>query len=669
MATARTVSRWAALLLLVAFLSGSASLRAAAPLQSSLRFVANAGQLDERARYQVLGGAAGIWLDEQGLWVALPAPDGESLVALRIVADGLGDEATLEPFSQQTGHVSYYSGRDPAGWQERLPVWGGVRYRGAGGASLVVRGDGPLLTLEGHDIALRVDGADLLPSEDGTLRVALPWGAATLPLRIDSLPLDGRAGEAPTQQLLYSTYIGTVAWDEATTVARDAQGRIYAAGHTLSLVFPEGVGRYEAPQHAIETFVVRIVPGSTSFDYLLFINSDVEDFATGLVLDAQNRAFVVGHSDSITNFPATPGAFDTTPNGGFDAYVVRVESDGTLGWATLLGGEGSETATAIRLDAQGRPVIVGGTWSADYPVTPNALTPTLVGDRDIFVTRFTANGSALDYSTFIGGTGQDQAEAMALDAAGGVAITGWTRSTDLPVTPGALSSTLHGPFDAFALRLAPAGNALTLATYIGGAGEDRGYAVLAMGNELVLSGRTVSEDFPKTSNALDSTWGGGTCDFAPCPDAFVLRLNATTSALTYGSYLGAEGWDEARTLGIGSDGLYVGGTTGAATFPTTADAFDRTLDGPRDAFLTLLSPDGTTMRSSTYFGGSGVDTINAVWVESGQAWVAGYSDSPNLPTTPNAYDRTYHDDYDAFVAALSMPSVVQQQLYLPMVMR
>jgi hypothetical protein len=227
--------------------------------------------------------------------------------------------------------------------------------------------------------------------------------------------------------------------------------------------------------------------------------------------------------------------------------------------------------------------VTGATSSADFPTTPGAFDITLGGPSDVFVTKLNASGSALIYSTFLGGTGLDRGIDIAVDGRGRAYVTGETSSADFPTTPGAFDITLGGPSDVFVTKLNASGSALVYSTFLGGSDSDAGLGI-AVGtrDRAYVTGETRSADFPTTPGAFDRTLGGSN-------DAFVTKLKASGSALVYSTFLGGSNLDLGFGIAVDGEGrAYVTGITASPTYPTTPGAFDTTFNGGEDAFVTKL---------------------------------------------------------------------------------
>ncbi len=309
------------------------------------------------------------------------------------------------------------------------------------------------------------------------------------------------------------------------------------------------------------------------------------------------------------------------------------------------------------MDTAGNAYVFGSTTSTDFPTTAGAFQTTFSGGSfDTFVTKLNPTGTALVYSTYLGGTGYDFSAGIAVDTAGNAYVTGYTSSTDFPTTAGAYQTSYGGgDYDAFVTKLNPTGTALVYSTYLGGTGFDQGtgIAVDTTGN-VYVTGITGSTNFPTTPGAFQSTYAGGSYD------AFVTKLNPTGTALVYSTYLGGTSVDEGTGIAVDTAGnTFVTGYTGSTDFPTTAGAFQTSLGSlGGNAFVTKLNSTGTALVYSTYLGGTSSDGGTGIALDpAGNAYVTGFTTSTDFPTTADGYQTTYGGDYDAFVAKFALGPV------------
>jgi len=269
-----------------------------------------------------------------------------------------------------------------------------------------------------------------------------------------------------------------------------------------------------------------------------------------------------------------------------------------------------------------------------------------------------ADVTDLIWSSFIGGSDVDIGYGVAYDEGGNVYLTGQTGSTDFPTTSGAYDTTWSGG-DAFVAKLNANGTALVYATYLGGMSPDDGFDIAMIDNRACITGATWSSDFPTTSGAYDTTHNG-------FQDAFVAKLNAAGSALDFSTFLGSAGFDIGYGITVDkSDNILVTGTAGDSDFPTTQEAADTSFSNG-EAFVARLNTAGSTLMYSTYLGGGDDDNGRDVVTDgSGNAYVTGYSNSLDFPTTSGAYDTTHNGDYDVFVTKLNVSgSILMYSTYL-----
>ncbi|PYN67321.1 MAG: hypothetical protein DMD93_14815 [Candidatus Rokuibacteriota bacterium] len=398
--------------------------------------------------------------------------------------------------------------------------------------------------------------------------------------------------------LFYSTYLGGSDFDEGLGITVDAAGNAYVVGVTGSIDFPTTQGAFQTT-----------LASSNGDAFVTKLNSTGSGLVYSTYLTFSN------------NFPITPGAFQTSPgplgNGG-SVFVTKLNPMGSaLIYSTYLGGFGFQEGLGIAVDAAGNAYVAGRTNSLNFPTTPGAFQPNFGGCPELtcfenaFVTKLNPTGSALVYSTYLGGTKNDEATGIALDAAGNAYVTGRTDSSDFPTSPGAYQTTFSGVLsvygDAFVVKLDPTGSALIYSTYLGGSGEDggAGIALDSSGNAYVV-GATSSTDFPTTPGAFQTTFGGGEAD------VFVTKVNPLGSALVYSTYLGGSDHDEG--FGIAVDGLpspnaYLTGAARSTDFPVIPGAIQPAFAGGTgfDVFVTKLDPTGSALIYSTYLGGPDVD--------------------------------------------------------------
>ncbi|TMG76740.1 MAG: hypothetical protein E6H75_07765, partial [Betaproteobacteria bacterium] len=417
----------------------------------------------------------------------------------------------------------------------------------------------------------------------------------------------------PTGTVLYSTYLY---YAYVFGIAVDAIGNAYVTGRVNAFGaanFPTTSGAFQSSFAGgtcnssgyfipcRNAFVTKLDPTGSALVYSTFLGGSAIDDGRGITVDALGNAYVTGSAGS-TDFPTTPGAFQTISGGNGDAFVTKLNPTGTaLVYSTYLGGLFSNAGSGIAVDADGNAYVTGTTGSG-FPTTPGAFQTISGGSGDAFVTKLDPTGSILVYSTFLGGSGSDGGSGIAIDTLGNAYVTGGTNSINFPTTAGAFQPTFGGFSDAFVTKLDPTGSALLYSTYLGGSGAEEGHgiAVEADGSAYVTGGRrsnvqgwTPSNDFPTTAAPFPSSSNGGACVGDPLYasfNAFVTKLNPAGSGLTYSVYLGGSNYDEGFGIAIDREGnAYVTGRTASNDFPITSGAFQPTCNGgPGDAFVAKI---------------------------------------------------------------------------------
>ena len=458
--------------------------------------------------------------------------------------------------------------------------------------------------------------------------------------------------------LVYSTFIGGNSSDYGHGIAVDTSGNVFVTGDTNSPTFPTTAGAFDTTHNgAVDGFVAKLDPAGSALLYSTFIGGAADDYGYSIAADSAGNAFVTGSSGSTT-FPTTAGAFDTTHNGGFDAFVTKLNAAGSsLVYSTFIGGTASDDAYGLAVDASGNAFVTGETDSTTYPTTAGAFDTTYNGVVDAFVTKLNPSGSSLLYSTFIGGNSDDGGYGIAADSTGNAFVTGYTSggSTAFPTTAGAFDTTHNGSSDAFVTKVNAAGSSLVYSTFIGGSSTEDGRAIAVdtSGNAL-LTGGTNSPTFPTTVGAFDTTHNG---DF----DAFVTKLNAAGSLLVDSTFIGGSSLDVALGLAVDSSGnAFVTGETGSTGFPTTVGALDTTQNGGEDAFVIKIElPAGFESDVAPRPNGDGA--LLSTDITQVRRFVAGL-DTPSV--NPNEFQRTDSAPRSSFGdGVINSSDVVQVRRY------
>ena len=441
--------------------------------------------------------------------------------------------------------------------------------------------------------------------------------------------------------LSFSTYLGGSSYDAIYALAADSGGNIYIAGETSSGTIPGGAA---PPRSSRDAWVAKLNSAGTQLLYLIYLGGSANDSGRGIAVDASGNAYVTGVTAS-TDFPTTSGAFSTHFSGSQEAFVAKFGAAGQIEYSTYLGG-GSDSGFAIAVDPTGAVYVAGQTASVSFPVTAGGIQPSNNGGfSDCFVSKLNATGSALVYSTYLGGSGQDLCSGIAIDPGDDAYVTGTSYSTDFPLQA-PLQGSLLGSASAFVAEINPAGSALLYSTYLGGSILDNGNAIAVDSTgSAYIAGSTASPDFPTTAGAAQTALEG-------TYNAFVSKLAPGGNRLSYSTFLGGSGVDTAGAVALNSLGqALVGGYTSSPNFPAV-NAIQSAFQGIFDAFATVLSANGSSLVFSSYFGGSGDDRGLAVAaLPQNSLALGGMTASSNFPMV-GALQSSLGGAYDGFALSV-----------------
>jgi hypothetical protein len=634
-----------------------------------LSFEANLGQTDGQVKFLSRGSGFSLFLTNDEALIALKKTRPSQIdpgkraarptrmadteassasVKLRMQVLGANTASRVVGAAELPGKVNYFIGNDPAKWRTNVPTYAQVKYENVyPGVDLIYYGnrgrleydfvvapgaDPGLIALRfrgGSDVAVDQNGDLLLNSED--VRFQKP-----------------------------------VVYQNANGARKSVESRyVMAANNTMRFM----VGDYDRNKPLIIDPVLV---------YSTYLGGSVVDSASGIAVDASQNAYVIGTTQS-TDFPTANAiqpvfpSTQTPETDPFSVFITKINASGSaLVFSTYLGGSGPDFGFGIAVDPSGSVYATGRAASDNFP-TVNPIQPQRTAccgpgaGSSAFITKLNPAGSAIIYSTYLGGFGEDWATAIAADAAGNAYITGFASSPLLedcppcsfPTTPNALQPNLGGVIgvatNAFVTKINPDGSALVFSTYLGGSGRfdvGTGIAVDPAGN-VYVTGNAVSNDFP-TANAIQPTQKAKNTQINGNHNAFVSKINPSGTAFVYSTYLGGSTNDGGGGITADSSGnAYVTGQTQSADFPTVKP-LQSTLVGSANAFLAKISPSGSAIVYSTFLGGSGSDGASGVTVDHlGDAYIAGGTASTDFPTV-NALQPTFGGgSSDAFVTEIN----------------
>ena len=565
---------------------------------SPLYFEPNQGQLESSVRYLARGNGYSLYLAEDEAVFAL-RPAGararEAMPPMRLAMKLVNGQraAAVRGEELQASRSNYLIGNDAAAWRRGVPHYAKVRYEQIyPGIDLVYYGNQRELEYDffvapGADpkrIGVAFDGVEALRvAEDGGLVLQTP------------------EGEIRQQR--------PVVYQEIAGSRREVAGRYVIRGES-EIGFE--VGAYDASQALVIDPVLI---------YSTYNGGSDEDFANGIAADSNGNTYVSGISYS-PDFP-TKNALQFSLRGVGNAWVAKYDASGRLVYNTYLGGNAEDVGFSIVTDSAGNAYVGGTTDSTDFPITNSSVQPQQRGRLDGFLAKLNSDGSALIYSTYLGGSADDVVTGIAIDGTANIYLTGQTLSNNFPVR-GASQSSMRGASDAFVTKLSADGGTWVYSTYLGGNGKEVGYGVAVDGaGSAYVTGFVLSTDFP-TRNAAQAAFGGRV-------DAFVSKLTPGGDGLVYSTFLGGAADDGGYGISVdGAGNATVTGFTNSANWPTK-NAFQATPGGADDVFVTRLDAAGALAYSS-YLGGAGDEVgFNLVSTTGGDAYVVGRTNSANFP--------------------------------------
>jgi len=652
-----------------------------------LYFTENKGQVNKEVKFTARGPGRTIFFTPKGLTLTLTqragnlrkdyqggsgrirSRDKPALVteSVSLAFSGALDDPKLIAKTPLPGHVNYFIGNNPSKWRTSVPTYRGITYENIY-SGIDARFYGNNEALE-YDIIVRPGASPeaikltcagvraLGVKENGDLEIRLGHGGI-----IEKKPriyqvVGGRKAEVEGSYrvfkgkdgdfsygfdvasydrtkdliidpvLIYSTYLGGISLDAGLGIAVDAEGAAYVTGYTLSPDFPvvAPLQRFGGNAYT-DAFVTKINPAGDAIVYSTYIGGTNADYGSDIAVDTSGAVYITGSTFSLDYPLATP--IQAVHGGVADVIITKLNSAGnSIVYSTFLGGSDEDWGLGIALDSTGAAYVTGYALSTDYPVF-NALQPLFGGGFiDSFITKIDPTGTALVYSTYLGGNSGEHGNDIAVDATGAVYATGQTWSTDFPL--GApIQSALSGIDDAYVTKIDPTGSSFLFSTYLGGTGEDSGNSIaLDASGAVYVAGYTSSTDFPVSpaGSAIQGYLGGGF-------DAFLTKIDALGASYLYSTYLGGSGIDKGFSIALDASGAaYVTGQTFSTDFPLV-NAVQSLFGGMDDGFVLEVAPDGASLVYSTFLGGTDSDNGFAITGNgTGEAYVTGFTFSTDFP--------------------------------------
>jgi Beta-propeller repeat len=596
-----------------------------------LRFEANAGQTASQVKFLSRGSGYTLFLSPAEAVLALSnrksKTDGGSKSVVRMKLAGANPAPQLEGAEALPGKSNYLIGNDPSKWRQSVASYEKVRYRSVyPGIDLIYYGNQRQLEYD-FVVAPGADPKAIKLDFDGVKQIRMDD-------RGDLVLITGDAEVRQSKPVTYQEVNGR----------RQEIASQYALAENGEVSFK--IGQYDRSLPLVIDPVLS---------YATFLGGNDSESAEAIAVDAAGNAYVTGYTLSL-DFP-TKDPMQAEIAGLQDAFVIKLNQDGSdLVFSTYLGGDGSEEGTDIAVDGEGNVCVIGWTGSDNFP-TVNPLQPMNGGGSDVFVAKLKGDGSALIFSTYLGGGGIDTDGSLKVDKEGDIVVTGFTTSTNFPtvnafqpvhadsiLSPCTITLPLgicirlpySGNEDAFVAKLKGDGSVLVFSTYLGGSRGDDGQDLAIDGNgDIYVIGVTGSTDFP-TANPLQAANASNDDrpDVSPdyFYDAFAAKFNAN-GALVYSTYFGGSSNDFGRAISLDEAGnVYLLGRTASPNFPTVVP-LKSTLSGNTDLFVAKLNRTGSAILYSTYLGGSSFEQAGDLKVDAqGNAYITGSTESTDFPT-------------------------------------
>lgn len=548
-------------------------------------------------------------------------------------------------------------------------------------------------TLEGvmpEAIACTPDGI-IAETASGSLRIgkikvyaeneteALPYsvdrtGQNTYSVRVNNSDMNSNLAQYTKKRiiidpLIYGAFLGGADYDIAHSVACDSLGFAFVAGQTQSLNFPTTLGAYSDSLRRGENvesdiFVTKIDTAGRKILFSTYIGSKASDIGKAIAIAPDGNLIITGYTAESFTFPVTSNVYQTKHAGAWDGFLLKLRNDGKrLIWSTLYGGLKDDFAQGLSLHDSTIYLCGYSLVGSDLPTTMPFHSRDTLRKNDSWAARFSQDGKELISAALFGGKEDDFAQAVAVGDDGDIYTCGFTSSHGFPTSVDAIKSIFADTVaeqtasDAFVTVLSPDCSALVYSTLYGGTCRDGAYSIALRGAKVFIAGTTLSPDFPVTALAYDTAYNRGKGEIYE-GDCWVAEFIPGASPI-FSTFIGGSSADKVYSIALDDDeNIYATGATASKDFPVTRNAIDKSLEdksNTSDAFMFKMTPDGKTLKYSTYLGGRNEDVANSIALPADRsAIVVGSTASPDFPHTQFAFDTTLNDTSksDAFALRL-----------------
>jgi hypothetical protein len=683
-----------------------------------LYFIPNKGQVNEKAKFYAKTSRYTLWMTEEGLVfdsvrkveATHPAPAGhprrgtykasqEGKIAgphspylsyspdstkierdvSRLVFLDANKNPEIVPMEITRHKINYYIGSDPTKWQNGISTSGAVLYKDIyNNIDLKVYGNESQIEYDwivkpgGNPADIRFEYKNAKGSridKKGNLFIETNFGELLHKKLVSFQEINGKRVSVesnfkrfdkntygfkvhqfskdyeliidPVVSLEYSTYLGGSSNELYTRMFVDEFGQVHLTGYTYSYDFPiKNAYQGSKASSLLDAILTKFDSSGSALIFSTYFGGSSSEYFFAITVAGNGDVYIAGDTFS-SDLPAINSRI-----GGKDVFIARFDSSGNFLCGRYLGGTSEDRNLDIVLDGSNHLWATGFTRSSNFP-TVNPYQGTLSGSTSVCVSRLTANLANIVYSTYLGGSGESFGWRIAVDNSGYFYVTGRTSSINFPLKNAWQNKHGGGQYDVFLTKFESDGSDLIFSTYLGGSGDDHGFGLAVRNSgDIYVGGFTYSNDFPTINPYQENNAGG--------QDVFISAFNSDGSQLLYSTYLGGTADDQHGRLVLDSSGyIYVSGNTGSSNFPTKAP-YQSTKKGSDDAFLSILSPGGTDLIYSTFFGGSGWERcLNIARDSSGNIYLAGETLSWDLPVL-NSFQPNRGGGQDFFVARFSI---------------